>query len=430
MTRTEAARSRHPLATLAVAVLGTAPPGRHGPPRCGARADDDEYDNPVSSLRRHLRRPLDHPRQGRLVVRVRHLRPASRGRGTRAPIPIGGRATWSHWTFVGDAFTDGHAAVLGRHADAASGRRTSATSTASTACTTSSPRPPSPPTATTTRSAWRPHRRRPARGPTAARPWSARAAAAGGTATTCGRSTRRGAPTPTAPSGSSTAPTTAASGHRQLNADGTQHVGRRRGRHRQQVRGRVRRAPRRLVVPLRLDGELLRRPDDRVQRAGRPVPRPARALRRPAGRAATPPAPAARRSSTRTATGGSAPATTPSPRTWPVRTGSSTTRSTARPLPRRDRRHQPAADADGPDRLGGRLARGPRRAAPARHPARPVTTGNGVTDAGSLRVLALARQRRHLRQAPVHQVRRVTPWLPPLRRCCSRSGPRPLRLTG
>ena len=41
------------------------------------------------------------------------------------------------------------------------------------------------------------------------------------------------------------------------------------GRDRQQVRGRVRRAPRRLLVPLRLHRQLLRRPHDRLQRPGR-----------------------------------------------------------------------------------------------------------------------------------------------------------------
>ena len=61
-----------------------------------------------------------------------------------------------------------------------------------------------------------------------------------------------------------------------------------------------------------------------------PLARPARAVRRPRGRPADRPrAPAARRCSRRTATAGSAPATTPSSPTSPVRTGSSTTRSTA-----------------------------------------------------------------------------------------------------
>ena len=64
------------------------------------------------------------------------------------------------------------------------------------------------------------------------------------------------------------------------------HRGRADGRDRQQVRGRVRRAPGRLLVPLRLDGQLLRRADHRLHRAGRPVARPARSVRRQAGRAA------------------------------------------------------------------------------------------------------------------------------------------------
>ena len=114
-------------------------------------------------------------------------------------------------------------------------------------------------------------------------------------------------------------------------AERRRHQGRRHaaGRHRQQVRGRVRRPPRRLLVPVRLHGELLRRPHHRLQRAGRPVPRPSRA---------------------RTSTSRASPLTdsraggTPvlnqngnrwvgaghnaSPPTWPARTGSPTTRST------------------------------------------------------------------------------------------------------
>ena len=58
------------------------------------------------------------------------------------------------------------------------------------------------------------------------------------------------------------------------------------GRHRQQVRGLLRRPPRRLLVPLRVHGQLLCRPHDRVQRAGRAFAQPAGPLRRPAGRAA------------------------------------------------------------------------------------------------------------------------------------------------
>ena len=77
-------------------------------------------------------------------------------------------------------------------------------------------------------------------------------------------------------------------------------------------------------------GQLLRRPDHRLQRAGRPLRGPARPLRRPRRRAA---AGRPRRrhpdADRRTATGGSAPATTRWSPTWPGRTGSSTTPSTA-----------------------------------------------------------------------------------------------------
>ena len=53
------------------------------------------------------------------------------------------------------------------------------------------------------------------------------------------------------------------------------------GRDRQQVRGHLCRPAGRVLVLLRLDGELLRRPDDGLQRAGRPVARFARPLHRP-----------------------------------------------------------------------------------------------------------------------------------------------------
>ncbi len=67
----------------------------------------------------------------------------------------------------------------------------------------------------------------------------------------------------------------------ELSADGTRAVGDADdGRDRQPVRGHVRRAAERLVLLVRLVQQLLRRPGDRLQRLRRPVPQPARTVRR------------------------------------------------------------------------------------------------------------------------------------------------------
>ena len=88
------------------------------------------------------------------------------------------------------------------------------------------------------------------------------------------------------------------------------------------------------------------------------------------------PRPAAPSWSPRTATGGSVPATTPSPPTMPGGTGSSTTPWTATSRGSNEpRRHQPPADAAGPDRLDRRLAAGPRGRRTQRDPAAAPVTG-------------------------------------------------------
>ena len=142
--------------------------------------------------------------------------------------------------------------------------------------------------------------------------------------------------------------------------DGGRHA--RPGGHRQQVRGLVRRPPRRLLVPLRLDRQLLCRAHHRVQRPGRALAQPPGPLRRPAGRAADrlprrrhPGAdaerqPLGRRRAQRGRHRPGRPGLDRLPRDRP-----------GRPLPRRHGRHQRAADAAGPPRLGRRLAHRARR---------------------------------------------------------------------
>ena len=180
-----------------------------------APASGTPYVEPrLQGLRRHLRRSRGDPRQGRLVVRLRHLRPAARGRAGRAPHPD--RAVERTWSTGRTSATRSAAANMPAwaHRTPRSGRRTSATSTASTACTTSSPRrsrltPASP---TTTPSAM-------ATAPTPAGPWTDTGAPGRRPAPRRQRrrqlhvDVRPGArsPTPTARSTSSTAPTTAAS---------------------------------------------------------------------------------------------------------------------------------------------------------------------------------------------------------------------------
>ncbi len=149
-----------------------------------------------------------------------------------------------------------------------------------------------------------------------------------------------------------------------LSADGRRVVGASRMvADRQQVRGRVRRAARRLLVPLRLDGQLLRRPDDGVQRPGGPLR-----------------ATCAARTSTaqgvpllQSRAGGTPVA---GPERQPLgRRGTQRRRHRPRragldrlprdrpggPLPRRAVRHQRAADAARPPRLGRRVAADARR---------------------------------------------------------------------
>ena len=265
------------------------------------------------------------------MVRLRHHRPAARGRGGPPPHPDRpARATWSTGTYVGDAFTEATAAGLGRAADAAlwapdvryvDGRYCMYYVVTQT---TVDPR-----AATTTPSGWPPRRPRPARGPTPAARWSARAAATAATRTTsCGPSTRR---TFTDRDGTQYLYYGSYYGGifvTELTADGTRAVG----------------EPTMVAIDNRYEGayvvrhdgwyylfasagQLLRRPDHRLQRLRRPVAQPARPVRRPRRRPADR-VPGRRHASwsPRTATAGSAPATTRSSPTWPARTGSSTTR--------------------------------------------------------------------------------------------------------
>jgi hypothetical protein len=68
----------------------------------------------------------------------------------------------------------------------------------------------------------------------------------------------------------------------ELSDDGTEAVGRADpGGHRQPLRGRLRRPPRPLVLPVRLRGQLLRRPDHRLHGVRRPLDQPAGAVHRP-----------------------------------------------------------------------------------------------------------------------------------------------------
>ncbi len=212
--------------------------------------------------------------------------------GTRHLIPMSKSRDLVHWQFAGDAF-----ATLPSWADTTTPQHMASmwapdvhyaggqwrmyyvvTETKGTARRR-------PRKSTTTRSAWPRPLRRSARGPTAAAPSWARAGQ--GRTTTCGRSTPRWSGTSTARSTSSTARTTAGSSssgstrRASTGRPGDAH------RHRQQVRGHVHHAQGRLLVLLRLRRQLLRGPDDRLQRRGRAVAvahRPLRGQGRPAHR--------------------------------------------------------------------------------------------------------------------------------------------------
>lgn len=348
-----------------------APARRRGRPAPARRLAGPGHQGPVHQpdhrgLRRHLRRPGGHPRQGRLLVPLRHQRPARRGRTlrdhARGPVHRPGRA----WEYLGTIFDE----------------------------TTR------PAWATPTSFFWAPDIRY-VDGRYVLYYTVTDTAAEPGDSSAIGAAT---APTPAGPwtdtGGPVVAPRPDGGGGYYWTFDpamfldddgrrylyfGAYHGGvwvteprrdrparRRRahpGHYRRAVRGHLRRQARRALLPDGLLGELLRRPGHRVQRLRRAGGGPAGPVRGPRGR------PAARPPTRRHPGAGPERQPVDRPRAphrrrRPVRPGPD-------PLPRpgpepavagRARRHQPPPHPARPARLDRRLAAGPGRRRPQRLP--------------------------------------------------------------
>ena len=272
---------------LAPLLAGAATPAAR---RATARGARHVRQPGVEELRRHLRRPVDHPRARRLVVRVRHLRPAARGRrpDSRRRSRSPARTTSRRWTYVGDAFSSSNrpswaAADAGlwapdiRYVDGQYRLYYVVTDTTlfdaraendNAIGMATAPDPGRP-----LDRLRRPGRRPPCRATRRTR------------TTSSGPSTRARSPTATS-STCSTAPTTAGSTSRSSARTAARRSASR-SRWPSTTSSRARTSVRHggVLVPLRLGRQLLRRPDDRLLGPGRPVEEDHRPVRRPAGHA-------------------------------------------------------------------------------------------------------------------------------------------------